>query len=84
MFAFVIQDKLYRPGPDFRRKSVRGLAHNGSIFSRVGASDNPGAVHSGGKGEALDIEILESSGHSKEVTSVIFLRGSSSGSADQG
>lgn len=29
---------------DLRRELVRGLAHHGSIFSRVGASGDPGAV----------------------------------------
>ncbi len=44
MCALVVQYQPNRPGPNLRRKFVRRLAHDGSLFSRVGASDNPGAV----------------------------------------
>lgn len=44
MFACLIQNKPNRAGKDLRRKLVRRLAHNGSSFSGVGASGNPGAV----------------------------------------
>jgi hypothetical protein len=40
----VIQHHPDRSCPHFGGKLVRGLAHNGSFYSRVGASDNPGAV----------------------------------------
>jgi len=40
----VIQYHPHRTGANLRRKLVRCLAHKDSIYSRVGASDNPGAV----------------------------------------
>ncbi|MEP9403715.1 hypothetical protein, partial [Sphingomonas sp. VNH70] len=41
----VIQHHPYRSLADLGRKLVRRLAHTGSTFSGVGASDKPGAVH---------------------------------------
>jgi hypothetical protein len=49
VLADVIQDKPHRSGTDLGGKSVCRFAHNGSIFSRVGASDKPGAVHTAGE-----------------------------------
>ncbi|MGK2873540.1 MAG: hypothetical protein ACSLFL_14995, partial [Alphaproteobacteria bacterium] len=40
----VIQHHPYRTLPHLRCEFVRCLAHNGSFYSRVGASGNPGAV----------------------------------------
>src|SRR6516164_7701769 len=45
MLALVIQNQPHRAGPDLVGKLVRRLAHDGSSFSRIGASANPGAVH---------------------------------------
>ena len=44
MFGLVIHNHPHRTGANLRRKPVPFLAHNGSNFSRVGASDKPGAV----------------------------------------
>ena len=45
VFALVIHNHPHRAGANLRRKPVPCLAHNGSTFSRVGASAKPGAVH---------------------------------------
>jgi 7-cyano-7-deazaguanine reductase len=42
----VIQNHSHRPGADLGRELVGRLACHGSTFSGVGASDQPGAVHS--------------------------------------
>src|ERR1035437_1231719 len=47
MLALMVQNHPHRTGPDLRREFVRRLACHGSTFSRVGASGNPGAVHTG-------------------------------------
>ena len=44
MLALVIHHHPHRTRTDLRRKLVRCLARHGSTFSRVGASDKPGAV----------------------------------------
>ena len=44
MFMLVIEDQPHCTGPDLRRKLVRRLAHDGSTFSGVGASNQTGAV----------------------------------------
>jgi hypothetical protein len=44
MIVFVIEDQPYRAIAHFGRKLVRRLAHDGSTFSGVGASDKPRAV----------------------------------------
>ena len=41
----MIQDHTYGTGPNLGGKSSLSLIHNGSLYSRIGASDNPGAVH---------------------------------------
>jgi hypothetical protein len=46
MLVLVIQHHPHRAPTDLRRKLVRRLACHRSIFSGVGASDKPGAVHS--------------------------------------
>jgi hypothetical protein len=43
----VVENQSHRAGAHFRRKPVRRLAHDGSTFSRFGASGKPGAVHVG-------------------------------------
>ncbi|MBU2587878.1 MAG: hypothetical protein KJ872_07150, partial [Alphaproteobacteria bacterium] len=48
IIAFVIQYHPHRTGTNLRRKLVRCLAHKDSIYSKVGASDNPGAVQPSG------------------------------------
>ena len=45
MLAFVIQNHSHRAGADLGRELVDRLACHGSTFSGVGASDQPGAVH---------------------------------------
>ena len=45
MLSLVIQHQPDRTLPHLGRKLVRCLACHGSTFSRVGASDKPGAVH---------------------------------------
>jgi hypothetical protein len=54
MFELVIEDQPYCTGSDLRRKLVRRLAHDGSTFSGVGASDQPGAVQDEGENEGLE------------------------------
>jgi hypothetical protein len=54
MLTFVVQHQPHRPGADFRGKFVRRLRFHGSTFSRVGASDNPGAVQSESQRADLD------------------------------
>ncbi len=44
----VIQNQPHRAGADLGRKLVRRLACHGSTFSRVGASEQPGAVNQPG------------------------------------
>jgi hypothetical protein len=51
----VIQHQPDRTLPHLGRKLVRCLACHGSTFSRVGASDKPGAVHSD---EPVTVEAL--------------------------
>ncbi len=43
-----IQNQPHRTGADLGRELVCRFARHGSIFSRVGASDQPGAVHRSG------------------------------------
>ena len=45
MLAFVIQNQPHRTGADLGRELVCRFARHGSTFSKVGASDQPGAVH---------------------------------------
>src|SRR5216684_7600352 len=45
MLMFVVQDQPHSARTDLRRKLVACLLAHGSTFSRVGASDQPGAVH---------------------------------------
>ena len=45
VLAFVIQNQPHRTGADLGRELVCRFARHGSTFSRVGASDQPGAVH---------------------------------------
>ena len=45
MGPLVIRHHPDRSVAHLRRKRVRRLAHRGSIYSRVGASGKPGAVH---------------------------------------
>src|SRR6516225_6637573 len=45
MLMFVIQHQPHRAGTDLRRELVACLLAHGSTFSRVGASGEPGAVH---------------------------------------
>ena len=47
MLAFVIQNQPHRTGADLGRELVCRFARHGSTFSRVGASDQPGAVQIG-------------------------------------
>src|SRR5262249_19548699 len=44
MLMFVVQDQPHSARTDLRRKLVACLLAHGSTFSRVGASDQPGAV----------------------------------------
>ena len=44
VIPLVVENHPYRAFANFRRKLVRRLAHTGSTFSGVGASDKPGAV----------------------------------------
>jgi hypothetical protein len=44
MLVLVINHQPHRTRTDLRRKLVRCLACHRSTFSRVGASDKPGAV----------------------------------------
>ena len=46
MIALVLEDHPDRAATHFGGKLARRLARHGSIASRVGASDEPGAVHS--------------------------------------
>jgi len=43
----VIHNHPHRTGANLSGKLVRRFARHGSTFSGVGASDQPGAVHSG-------------------------------------
>src|SRR6185436_7912833 len=45
MLDLVIQNHSHRSGANLRRKFVCRFARHGSTFSGVGASDQPGAVH---------------------------------------
>src|ERR1700730_12672064 len=45
MLVLVINHQPHRTRTELRRKLVRCLACHPSTFSRVGASDKPGAVH---------------------------------------